>query len=384
MRHVSTLTKRLASGAPLLVLATAAVAQDAAPPSEKPADAPVATPAQAAPVEAPPVEAPPLRGVARIKADAEKILPMHRSDLARGFLAAAQALEPRDAREVYANPATRTWITPDAAAALPEAERASLQKRALDEDFYYNTGYGSPLIYARPLDIVVMQTGLVKMSLAGKRVLDFGYGNIGQLRLMALRGAHAVGVDIDERLGVFYRDPTDVGEVNAVDGAGADKGSITIIHGSWPGNADIAARVKEAGGDQGYDLIIAKNTLKNGYINPTRDADERQLVKLGVEHDVFIKALYGALKPGGYVMVYNLSPRMSRDDEPYKPWSDGRSPFTREQWEAAGFRVGALDASDDSMARQLFETLGYPTKDQSGEHDLFALYTLLRRPMPGE
>jgi hypothetical protein len=375
----------------MLALVPAAIAQDANPAAAKPASepAPAAAPpaqepaAEKAPAEQP-VEQPPLRGVAKIRADAEKIMSMHRSDMARGLLAAAQALEPQESREVFVNPAARAWLTPEQAAALPEAERTNLQRRALDEDFYYNTGYGSPLIYARPLDILANTTGRVNMSLAGSRVLDFGYGNIGQLRLMALRGAHAVGVDIDARLGAFYRDPGDVGTVKCTADAGTDHGSITIIHGSWPGDEQIAKAVKAAAGDQGFDLIISKNTLKNGYINPAREADERQLVKLGVDGPAFIKALFDALKPGGYVMVYNLSPRLSRDNEPYKPWSDGRSPFTREMWQAGGFQVLAFDASDDSMARQIFQTLGYPTKDAGGEDDLFALYTLLRKPMPGE
>lgn len=373
---------------PMLVLAPITTAQEATPPASKPASE--SAPASTAPAPAPaaetekPVEQPPLRGVAKVKADALKIMNLHRSDMARGLLAAAEALEPRESREVFANPATRSWLTPEQAAELPEAERTNLQRRALDEDFYYNTGYGSPLIYARPLDILANTTGKMGMSLAGARVLDFGYGNIGQLRLMALRGARVVGVDIDARLGVFYRDPTDVGDVSCVADAGTDKGSITIVHGSWPSDDRVAAAVKEVASDQGFDLIISKNTLKNGYINPAREADERQLVKLGVDGPVFIRALFEALKPGGYVMVYNLSPRLSREDETYKPWSDGRSPFTREMWQDGGFRVLAFDASDDSTARQIFETLGYPTKDAKGEDDLFALYTLLYKPMPGE
>ncbi|HTE06653.1 MAG TPA: hypothetical protein VK824_10685, partial [Planctomycetota bacterium] len=64
--------------------------------------------------------------------------------------------------------------------------------------------------------------------------------------------------------------------------------------------------------------------------------------------------------------------------EPWLPWSDGRSPFTREQWEAAGFELLALDTVDHAAARAQGVALGWGSADEM-EHGIFAWYTLARR-----
>ena len=47
---------------------------------------------------------------------------------------------------------------------------------------YYTTKYGSPLAYSRPIDLLG-QAGLQDVS--GRKILDFGYGTVGHLRLLA-------------------------------------------------------------------------------------------------------------------------------------------------------------------------------------------------------
>ena len=59
--------------------------------------------------------------------------------------------------------------------------------KEVDEALYYDARNGSPLAYARPIDLLEMD--LVK----GRKILDFGFGAVGQLRLLAGLGADVVG-----------------------------------------------------------------------------------------------------------------------------------------------------------------------------------------------
>ena len=61
-----------------------------------------------------------------------------------------------------------------------------------------------------------------------------------------------------------------------------------------------------AGGS--YDLFLSKNTLKRGYIQPEKKVDRRLLVDLGADDPAFLKAVAKALKPGGWLVIDNLSP----------------------------------------------------------------------------
>jgi len=60
----------------------------------------------------------------------------------------------RRARVVWVDSArTHAWNEAEAAA-LADTTRARLIRRDLDESFYYNTRYGSPLAYLRPLELL--------------------------------------------------------------------------------------------------------------------------------------------------------------------------------------------------------------------------------------
>ncbi len=309
--------------------------------------------------------------------ESRALMPLAQSDLAKHFLSATSALPSIGTRTVYRNDNTREYFARAVAEVMPAEKLAKLVTVEMDESRYYNTKYGSPLAYMRPLDIIAAQ-GFTGVS--GKRILDFGYGSIGHLRLLASLGADATGVDPDSYLEALYSEPRDQGSVPAVGGLFKHSGSITLAHGLFPKDPAIAARV---GGN--YDLIISKNTLKRGYLKPERKADPRTLIHLGVSDEEFLNKMFAALKPGGRLMIYNLYPKPSAPNEVYQPWSDGRSPFSEAQFQKAGFRVRAFDVPDHSFARTMGRALGWDRNAKGElledyETNMNALYTIVERP----
>ncbi len=244
----------------------------------------------------------------------------------------------------------------------------------LDGEFYYTTKYGTPLAYTRPLE-VLGRAGIANAQ--GLKLLDFGYGTVGHLRLLASLGADVTGVDVDPLLRALYSASDDQGPVRGRNGR---TGRLKLVDGRFPADPKVRAAV-----GSGFDLIISKNTLKNGYIHsagPAGDENSRRLIDLGMTDAEFVKVLHDALKPGGRVLIYNLSPAPSPPGQPPKPWADGRCPFSRDVWAAAGFRVLEHDRDDSAAARAQGHALKWDRGDQPMdlEHDLFALYTLAEKP----
>jgi SAM-dependent methyltransferase len=311
-----------------------------------------------------PVPAP--SGVEQIRLDAEALRPQVHGALARDFLAAAGAL-PREApRPLFRTADQRRFFTAAEAAALSEAERAALVAVPVDEELYYNTKYGSPLAYARALE-VLGEAGLEAEP--GARLLDFGYGGIGQLRLLASLGFEATGVDVDPFLRALYSAPSDQGRFG--------RGQVRLLDGRFPADEPVRQAV-----GTGYAVIVSKNVLKKGYVHPDRPAEERRLIHLGVEDAVFLRSLFEALRPGGLLLLYNICPALSPPDKPFVPWSDGRSPFSEQQLREAGFEVLAFDRDDTPAIRALGHTLAWDRGEGAMdlEHDLSVLYTLVRKP----
>ena len=288
--------------------------------------------------------------------------PLVMNDLTRRFLAATGELPHVTTRTIYRDSArTRAWSAREFAA-LPDTQRARLVPRELDEAFYYDTRYGTPLAYARVLEILAAN-GLGDVG--GKRIADYGCGTLGHLRLLASLGADCTGIDVDPLLAALYSDPGDQGAVG--------KGRVRLVTGQWPATDAIT---REVGG--GYDLFLSKNTLKNGYLHPAEKVDARMLVHLGVSDSAYVATLARTVKKGGRVLIYNLCPAPAPPGKPYIPWADGRCPFPRESWESAGFRVVAYDQDDGAGARAMAHALGWDagTNGMDLEKDLFAHYSL--------
>lgn len=302
-------------------------------------------------------------GVARIRADAEALAPDVTTGLGKAYLEAAKRLPAVEPRVLFFDSTRREYLTEETSANLEGAEREKLKKLNVDETLYYNTRYGSPLAYSRPMELLG-RTGVE--SLASKKVVDFGCGGLGPLRLMAAGGAHTVGVDVDPMLGALYSAPGDQGEFLG--------GRVALVLGRYPADPEVRGKV---GGS--IDLFLSKNTLKRGYVHPEQG---RAAIDLGMEDAAFLKILYENLKPGGSILIYNLGPAPAGPGEPYRAMADIRTPFAREAWEAAGFRVEAFDADDAAAARTMGAKLGWdqgPGKMDLAK-DLFATYTIVRRP----
>lgn len=285
--------------------------------------------------------------VAVLKEEAAALLPLAKSDVAKSFLQATGNLPEISQRTLHRD-GKGAWLTQNAFDALDETARAGMTAFPVSDTFYYNTRYGTPLAYFRALD-VAGQSGFD--TLQSKKILDFGYGTVGHLRIMASLTAHTVGVDVDPMLTALYSEPGDTGDINTTLHA---VGSITLVSGRFADDA-----IKQQVGT-GYDLITSKNTLKRGYIHPPEEehVDRRMLVDLGVGDEAFMQTMHDVLKPGGLLVIYNLSMKR-QPDEPYHPASDGRCPFQRELLEKIGFEVLHYDASDDDTAHIMAKTLSW-------------------------
>jgi len=310
--------------------------------------------------------------VAILKQEAARLVPLAITPAVRQFLAQTAYLPRVEPRVLFHDPTCGRVHTRAQYEQLDQARRHECQRREYDETFYYLGRYGTPLVYARPLDLVAQEAKFD--SFAGKRVLDFGYGMIGQLRLLASLGADTVGVDVQPLLTVLYSQPGDQGVIRNPNGP---DGRITLVEGRFPGEAEARTRI----GD-GFDLFLSKNTLKRGYVHPEREADERMLIDLGATDEAFVRAVFDVLKGGGLAMIYNLSPKQNPSEKPYIPWADGRCPFDRALLERVGFQVLAYDQPDDEVIYEYWMALGLndgQTREQL-KQELFSHFTLLRKP----
>jgi hypothetical protein len=316
----------------------------------------------------------------RLVNEANVLLPLAKTDLGQRFLRATDSIPSVATRTIYRDDNKREFFSPAEAEKLPAERRMRLAVLQHDEERYYYTRYGTPLANVRALELAA-QNGV--SDAAGMRLMDFGYGAIGHLRLLASLGANVVGVDPDTYLDALYSQPSDQGSYpNARNLYRGPNGSVTLVHAFWPKD-EVAANTVSKNGP--YQVIMSKNTLKRGYIKPARAAPKNQLIELGVSDEVFLKRVFDALAPGGVFIIYNISPKLSGPNETYRPWSDGRSPFSRQQFTQAGFRVVSFDENDDAFVRQMGTLLKWDQNDKGEKVDdlstnLFGLYTVLRKP----
>lgn len=347
----------------------------------------LAAPLSAAAAQA--ADAPAPGVIEQLVSEAAAMRPLVSSPLATEFLSAIACLPALEApRTVFYAKATGDAVTEEQAASMTPEQLAGHEPRQIDDAFYYSTRYGTPVAFVRPLELLG-HAGV--KSADGMKLVDFGFGSIGQLRALASLGADTVGIEVDSLLKALYSAPGDTGSIarcaaavaasaaagDAAASASAGKprnGSVSLVFGRFPADAPVVTQVGGA-----FDVFVSKNTLKRGYVHPEREVDPRRLVHLGVEDEAFVRAVFDLLKPGGLALIYNLSPAPAKPDEPYIPWADGRSPFSRETYEKVGFQVEAFDADDTSSARAMGQALGWGGQ-MDLETDLFGTYTLLRKP----
>jgi len=304
----------------------------------------------------------------KMRADAAKVTPLVRSGLAKDFLAATSKLAEPSQRLVYRNSEKSLAVSKRVFDAMSSDQQAGWTPREFPPDFYYETAYGSPLVYTRLLDLIHPYWSVQET----RKLLDFGYGTIGQLQLLAHCGFEAHGVDVEPVFPALYSEPGDTGPMGS--------GKVAIHAGQWPANPDL----REAVG-QGYSVISSKNTLKSGYIHPNPPAgqtvDPKRLVHLGVHEDEFLRLVRSSLIPGGIFIIYNICPAQNPPDQPYLPYADGKSPFSCQDFERAGFEVLAFDIEDQDWVLDCFKVLGY-TEGKSREEaakEYFCWYTVVRR-----
>jgi len=287
------------------------------------------------------------------------------SAAAPGSVIAELAKEIESVQPFVAGAWTKEWISEVAHLDKVQPRKIKIKDREIlvDESLFYSGRYGSPLAYARAFDLAEKH-GFAPD--AGAKVFDFGYGSIGHLRMLAQMGLDVTAVDVDPLLPNMYANSS--GDYK--------KGKLQLLDGRFPAEE---ALVQRAG--SGYDLFLSKNTLKRGYIHPTREpASPRHVIDLGVTDEKFLEQVANMLKPGGLFVIYNFCPARAPEDKPYIPWADGECPFSKEQLAAASFEVLEYDVVDDKPARELGHLLGWDAPGGMNlETDLFAWYTIARK-----
>lgn len=309
-----------------------------------------------------------------LRAESARLASTIETEAVREWAAATDRLTPITPRSIWFRQEPRSLLSAAEYAALAEGDRAGYTERPITDQSYYATNFGTPLCYARCLDIAAQAGGLESFNDA--RVLDYGYGQMGQVRMLAACGAEVVGVDPSAGLRVRYSMPEDQGAypAGASDSADEPQGSVKLVTGFWPGEAETAAAV-----GTGFDVIIARNVLKHGYVHPIGEVPPGSQINLSCSDEEFLKAVFDALNPGGVMLIYNLGGPRLRDGA-YDPSADINCPWTRSSLEAAGFEVVAFDMDDSEPTRKHAVIFGWAQETDPLGSQWFSLYTVLKRP----
>ncbi len=227
-------------------------------------------------------------------------------------------------------------------------------RREITDEFYY-ARIADPLGYARPFDVLAEYGVSIGK---GSKVADLGYGSIGQLQMLQSIGVDVTGIEVYALLPIIY--------------AQAQGPHLHILHGYFPQDAEL---LKKLGG--GFDVFMSKNTLKRGYVHPDAETGAKPQIDLGMSDEQALAIIKGLLKPGGVFYIYNFSPPPAPPGKPFLAWSDGRSAFTKEAFEKAGFEVLAYDVDDSAAGRVAAKIMEWGPEQ---ENTINAHLTLVRRP----
>ncbi len=147
---------------------------------------------------------------------------------------------------------TATWYcTKDKqTCAAKDPKDPAYSARVVDDEYVY-ARITDPLGYARAFEVLAAAGFEPK----GKKVLDFGYGNIGQLLMLAKLGVEVHGIEVDALIPLVTKPVI---------------GKVKLHHGYFASDAKL---VKDAG--TGFDLFISKNTMKRGYVHPAEPKDAK-------------------------------------------------------------------------------------------------------------
>lgn len=309
-------------------------------------------------------------------AKAQSLADNSQAGLVKNFLSAAKTLRPMEERTIYFNRAEGIAVTKEQFQDLTEAKQSEFAPMLVNDQLYYGY-YSTPLAWVRPLEILA-ENGIE--SVDSKHILDFGFGNVGQLRMLASMGANVTGIEVANGIHqAMYSQESDQGVIAKLSSGGIENdGNLKLAFGRWPAEKEIVADV-----GQNYDLIISKNVLKLGYIHPQQEVSKRMLIDLGVTDERFLSELFKLLNPGGMLLVYNIHPMQSPDPKEYKPWAHGETPWGKDDVTKAGFEIVAWHVDDSTAIQSLGTKLGW--RDSSPNEEDYkkgfrAMYTILKKP----
>lgn len=301
-----------------------------------------------------------------LKSDAKALGGVYESVLAQQMLDEAGSLPVLESRVVYAAWRPNRGFTQSQYNDLDEQEREGLREISIETADYYSTFYGTPLVYARMLDLASQYAPAFTVD--GAKIMDLGYGQLGQLRLWAQMGADVVGVEIDPILTAIY---DGCGAVDDLDGDPMTSGSVSLIEGAWPNDETCRDEV-----GSGYDLIVSRNLLKRGYVKPAaRNPAFPVPVGWEMSDAEILGHVFDLLNPDGLVIIESLGPK----PDPAKPWSDITNPWAQQAWIDAGFEVLAHDEDESQYARAMGKAIGWGER-MNLETDLFGVYSVYRKP----
>ena len=308
-----------------------------------------------------------------LAAEAERVSAIVTQTAVVEWLEKAKELPEVEGQTLFLGPRTeggfdRAVYTPSEARKLTEEELEGFRTVTYGPGRYYATNYGSPIAYATALACAA-DAGMESFNY--KRILDIGYGQLGQLEMLARCGAEVDGVEVDPVMYILYGSTRLTDRVVAKDGT---KGSVTLHMGEWFSDWNLRKEVGE-----GFDLILARNVLKHGYVQPEEPMANFDPIDVGGDPETGALRLFEALRPGGIVVVYNLGGGPWRlDDGSYNAPADVRDPFGIEAWEAAGFEVLHFQTNGSQLMREVGEALGWGTPEELSSYNV--LYTVVRRP----